>query len=103
MASFKDKFLQDLEELSDEELKNGENMEGQDGGDESSSGNEEDEDFAEYREREEKVEKLVAKGYQSKIRGADSGKFREHIEAIESDLRGEKNSRFENLSMKAQA
>jgi hypothetical protein len=51
------------------------------------------------------VEKLFAKGYQSKIRGAgaDSGKFREHMEAIEGDLRGEKNPRFENLSMKAQA
>ena len=67
MASFKDKFLQDLEELSaDEEEKVSQNDE------ESGSENneeEEDADFVEYKEREERYEKLMAKGYQSKVRG----------------------------------
>jgi RNA processing factor Prp31 len=56
-------------------------------------------DFAEYKEREEKVEKLISKGYQSKIRNDDM-KFRQHIQMLDSQMRGEPIKQFENLSHK---
>jgi len=46
--------------------------------------NEEDKDFAEYQEREQKVEKLLAKGYQSKVR--DNEEFTHHIQMLEDSL-----------------
>ena len=71
MASFKDKFLQDLEDLSADELGDEEEKASQNGEESDSQKNEEEEDadFAEYKEREERYEKLMAKGYQSKVRG----------------------------------
>jgi hypothetical protein len=67
MASFKDKFLRDLEDLSDEE-EEVKKEEVKSGEEESGESADEDMDFAEYQEREDKVDKLISKGYQSKIR-----------------------------------
>jgi hypothetical protein len=87
MASFKDKFLRDLEDLSDEDEEEKQLIEE----DDDRSSQEEADDFAEYQEREEKVEKLISKGYQSKIRseGEENLKFRQHIETIERAAKGE--------------
>jgi len=60
MATFADKFLKDLEDLSADEDQSHEEAKSQEG---------EDLDFAEYEEREKKVEKLLQKGYTSKVRG----------------------------------
>ena len=87
MASFKDKFLKDLEDLSaDEAEEEKESLADQEGS--ASEGNdEEDADFVEYKEREDRYEKLIAKGYQSKVRG--NPQFREHIQDLDKELAGE--------------
>lgn len=58
MATFKDKFLEDLDDLSAEEVDKDEERKSDEGMSE-----EEDQDFKEYQEREQKVEKLLSKGY----------------------------------------
>lgn len=94
MATFADKFLKDLEELSDDDEQIQEEEEESKG---ENADEEMDKDYAEYEEREQKVEKLMAKGYQSKIRGNQS--FQEHIRQLERNLAGEKVSeKYENLS-----
>jgi U4/U6 small nuclear ribonucleoprotein PRP31 len=97
MATFADKFLQDIDELSDdEEVKEGGSKDVDEGG----SDEEEDQDFKEYEEREKKVEKLLAKGYHSKVR--NNPQFKDHIESLELSLQGKPlpGGRFENLSAK---
>jgi hypothetical protein len=94
MASFADKFLKDLEELSGSD---NEDLDRQDLEPEDEKQSSEDEaDFAEYQEREQKVEKLLGKGYTSKVRG--NAEFERHIENLERELAGE--TLKENLSKK---
>ena len=104
MASFKDKFLQDLEDLSaDEEEKVSQKEDEEEKSEQENNEEDEDADFVEYKEREERYEKLMAKGYQSKVRG--NAQFRDHIEALERELEGESGTpgRFKNLTPKERA
>ncbi len=104
MATFADKFLQDIDELSDdEEQKQNEVSHGEGGdseGGESEMMDEEDKEYERYHEREKKVEKLMAKGYQSKVR--DNPALQLHIESLEASLRGQAlpGGKYENLSQK---
>jgi len=87
MASFADKFLKDLEDLSADEHEEEEELKEE----------EEDADFAEYEERELKVEKLIQKGYTSKVRG--NPEFTRQMESLDADKAGELKG-MENLSQK---
>eukprot|EP00347_Sterkiella_histriomuscorum_P006224 403353590 len=59
-----------------------------------------DDDYQEYEQREQKIERLIAKNYQSKIRG--NPQFIEHLTYLKSDLTGQQLARFKNLSAKEQ-
>jgi len=87
MASFKDKFLKDLEDLSADEAEEEKDSQADQEGSASEGNDEEDADFVEYKEREDRYEKLIAKGYQSKVRG--NPQFRDHIQDLDRELAGE--------------